>query len=421
MPSFSFLHAADLHLDGPFHGLTASPASPSGILDTVCESSFEAFDRLIKLALEKKVRFVLFAGDIYDGQDRSLRAQLRFLDGLKRLSDAGIQSFIVHGNHDPLDDWAPTLEWPSGARRFGVELETEVIEWDGAPRVAVTGISHAQRHEFRNLAQMFKRSDDNLFHIGLLHANAGNDTGHEPVAPCSVQDLLEAGQDYWALGHVHSHQCLNRAPCIVYPGALQGSCLRETGPHGCAVVQVEDHGVDVQFHALDTVRWAEIELSIQNLDSIDRLENAMTQRIDATLSEMGERALIGHLTLRGRGRLYAELRKPGVASELLGRIRAAYRNAPSPIWIENLNVACRPDIDLESRREAGDFLAQVLRQAAALRNEDLPLSKKLAPVLQDLNAALQARSIPDPFNEPGLADILDESERLCLDALEVDE
>ena len=65
------------------------------------EASLEAFDNLVELCLERDAAFLVIAGDVYDGAERGIRAQLRFRDGLGRLSDAGIATFVVHGNHDP--------------------------------------------------------------------------------------------------------------------------------------------------------------------------------------------------------------------------------------------------------------------------------------------------------------------------------
>ena len=96
--AFSFIHAGDLHLDSPFRGVTSE--SPE-IARQLQEATFEAYNSLINLCIEKQVNFLLLSGDIYDGADRSLRAQLCFRDGLQRLADKNIQVFIVHGNHDP--------------------------------------------------------------------------------------------------------------------------------------------------------------------------------------------------------------------------------------------------------------------------------------------------------------------------------
>src|SRR4249920_302718 len=98
MTAFRFVHAADLHLDTPFEGLArTAPAVATALRD----ASLSAFDALVELALREQAAFLVVAGDIYDGAERGVRAQLRFLAGLRRLSDAGVQVLVVHGNHDP--------------------------------------------------------------------------------------------------------------------------------------------------------------------------------------------------------------------------------------------------------------------------------------------------------------------------------
>ena len=70
---FRFLHAADLHLDTPFTRLTDVPEPVAAALR---DASLQAFENLIDTAIAEQVAFVLFAGDIYDGAQRGVRAQL---------------------------------------------------------------------------------------------------------------------------------------------------------------------------------------------------------------------------------------------------------------------------------------------------------------------------------------------------------
>jgi len=115
MKEFSFVHTADLHLDSTFKGISEIN---DNISSELTEATFKTFNKIIDLCIEKQVDFLLIAGDIYDGSEKSLRAQLRFLDGLNRLSDAGINVYIVHGNHDPLDGWSANLDWPKNVHIF---------------------------------------------------------------------------------------------------------------------------------------------------------------------------------------------------------------------------------------------------------------------------------------------------------------
>ena len=109
MKNFSFIHTADLHLDSPFSGLRQVDGEIASLLK---DATFRAFDNVVELALKNEVDFLLVAGDVYDAADRSLRAQLKFADGLKKLANGGIRSFVCHGNHDPLDGWIASLQWP---------------------------------------------------------------------------------------------------------------------------------------------------------------------------------------------------------------------------------------------------------------------------------------------------------------------
>ena len=143
MTAFRFIHCSDLHIDSPFKGLASQVPSLTGRLR---ESTFQAFYKIVKFALEEKVDAVLIAGDIFDGADRSLQAQLKFRRGLQELSQGGIPSFIVHGNHDPSNSWSHTLDWPEGTtifpgnkvERFPVIREEETLAW-------IYGISYPRK------------------------------------------------------------------------------------------------------------------------------------------------------------------------------------------------------------------------------------------------------------------------------------
>ncbi len=85
MKRLRFMHAADLHLDSPFKGMSALPER---VRERIRESTFEALKELVALAIQEQVDFVLISGDVYDLSDRSLRAQIRFQKALEQLAAA---------------------------------------------------------------------------------------------------------------------------------------------------------------------------------------------------------------------------------------------------------------------------------------------------------------------------------------------
>ena len=270
MPRLKFVHAADLHLDSPFRGIRSE--APDYVADALRRATFDAYENIIVLCLQERVDALLVAGDIYDGADRSLRAQLQFVDGLNRLDGAGIRSFVCHGNHDPLDGWEARLSLPPGCVRFGPEVTGEPVFPDAPERATVYGVSYPQRVVTENLSLRFREipafagmtvgagmpggdggvsgagmtvGDGSVagFNVGLLHANVGGNTGHDNYSPCTVADLADAGLDYWALGHVHTRQVLRQErPAVVYPGNPQGRHPLETGARGVYLVEVDDYG-----------------------------------------------------------------------------------------------------------------------------------------------------------------------------------
>ncbi|MGA1845435.1 MAG: metallophosphoesterase family protein, partial [bacterium] len=251
-----FIHCSDLHIDTPFRGI--GEVHPD-LRDLLHQSTFRSFAGIVECAISESVDCVLIAGDIFDSAERSLQAQIKFRDGLKRLSDAGIRSFIVYGNHDPLDGWSATLTWPEGVTIFGGRgVESHALKRDGKTVAMIHGISFATRDVYENLSLRFERTEPDVPAIGLLHANVGKNTGHLPYAPASLQDLSSRGMDYWALGHLHQHQILREShPAIVYPGNSQALNPGERGPKGCCLVTLHPDGAcEIRFVPTDMVRYA---------------------------------------------------------------------------------------------------------------------------------------------------------------------
>ena len=64
MRPFRFVHAADIHLDSPFKGITKGMSESNA--KRVRESTFDAFHDIISLCITEKVDALLIAGDVYD-------------------------------------------------------------------------------------------------------------------------------------------------------------------------------------------------------------------------------------------------------------------------------------------------------------------------------------------------------------------
>lgn len=363
---FSFLHAADLHLDTPF---TNVGGFPDAIGDALREASLEAWANLVEEASRRRVAFVLLAGDLYDGAQRGLRAQRAFLQGVTRLADEGIRTFLVHGNHDPVvEGWSAIRDLPELVTSFPTHQVGSVAFEAGGEQVVVHGISYATAATTENLALRFPAADRPGFHVGLLHANVGGPTtGHRDYSPCSVEDLRRTGYQYWALGHVHGRRVLCEGePWVVYPGNLQGRSTKPTeqGPKGAVVVSVS-HGVAAAPEpvALDRIRFQDLSISIDRYRDVAGLLDQLERLADPGAHQ--GRSLVVRATIEGSGPLHGELAPPARQAEILDELRRRGTEGTPFVWWHSLTWRTRPtDSVVDLRRRGDDFAADLERSIA---------------------------------------------------------
>jgi len=431
---FCFVHAADLHLDAPCKGIGRTAPHVAAALR---EASLEAFDRLVELCLEREAAFLVLAGDLYDGPTHGLRAQLRLRDGLARLSGAGIASFLVHGNHDPLETgWSAVADrWPERAVVFPTDsVGVEVVQRGGETLAVVQGISYSRRDVRDNLALRFRRQPSAALQVGVLHcAVAGASDGHAAYSPCSLEDLRGVGLDYWALGHIHAGRVLSgrphgAEPWVVYPGTLQGRSPRpgELGPKGATVVEVRDGRVaSLEEVECDRVRFeaAELDLSAEpGCDSLAGLRDTLADRAFALLEAAGGRSLVLRARLVGRTPLAAELKRSGMLDDLVSSLRDDAPSLDPFCWWDQLVDLTRPDLDLAALRDGGDFVADLVALADTLACEPAGPSGDTAraALCEGLPAPLRQRAERLLDDDPSLwAELVSDGLTLALDRLGV--
>ncbi|MGG1519685.1 DNA repair exonuclease [Paenibacillus oryzisoli] len=418
MKRLRFLHAADLHLDSPFKGMSALPER---IRERVRESTFDTLGELVRLAIRERVDFVLIAGDVYDVADRSLRAQIRFQQAVEQLSSEGIPTYLIHGNHDPQDGRAAQLDWPADVHFFACDrVETvQVIKEDRGIIAEVHGISYGTAAVTDNLAQRFAKGSEPVYQIGLLHTNVDGDANHDNYAPCTKQDLLRAGMDYWALGHVHTRQIIQaQGPVIVYPGNLQGRSIREQGPRGAYVVDVHEDGrADLSFQALDAVRWYEETLDTTAITTEQGLKDALGDLLDRVRGTADGRAAIVRVVLAGRSALHRLLRQgQGRAlQELVDELREEEAEQSRFVWIESVVDRTASELDLAALAGENSFLGDLLRYADGLQQDEAALQAFADEAL----AALQGlpQSVRGSVNAEQLREWLRAAQQLAADLL----
>ena len=408
-----FVHAADLHLDSPFTGIRAT--APENVAKALYSATFDSYQNIIDLCISEGVDALLVAGDIYDGADRSLRAQRSFIDGLRSLDSAGIRSFVCHGNHDPLDGWEARLEYPTGCHRFGADFQAVPVFTDEPDRALVYGISYPTRDVYENLVSRLGEVDGRAFTVGLLHANVGGNADHALYSPCSLDDLVRSGIDYWALGHVHARQILHeRTPTVVYPGNSQGRHPNEAGARGVYLVEVDaDGNVSLDFRPTDTVRWERARVDISALETEQDLLNEIDDAMQSLLDSAEGRSVVARMILTGRGELNQFLRQPDAVDDLLEGVNDQWAGRLPFVWCERIEDETGAAIDREALRAGEDFLAEVLRTADLLKEHPDTFRGGLA----ELYEHARHRRYLDAFTDEEIAALLVEAENMAVGLL----
>ena len=391
MHSFRFIHAADIHLDSPLRGLKRDEGPAAELLH---RASREALRYLIARTIDEEAAFLLIAGDLFDGPWRDYQTALFFIRQMGKLREAEIPVCLIYGNHDAISTLTRSLTLPPNVVEFrGHRARTHLID---KYRVAIHGQSFHQRQVTENLAVGYPDPLDGYFNIGMLHTSLAGAEGHDTYAPCSLDELVSKGYDYWALGHVHNPTICHRDPYVVYPGVLQGRHIRETGPKGAMLVSVQDGAVSsVDPVQVGIVRWRVVEVSASECHTTQDLVDAMHRRIEEdVLGQDDMRLLAYRVCITGRSPAhYAALASH---EHLLAEARAAAEGlGQERVWIEKLVVATEP----ASQARRTDGLADIFGDISdACTDEDLlkQLKDTVGTFVKKLELDVRKES-EDPF------------------------
>jgi DNA repair protein SbcD/Mre11 len=375
-----FVHAADLHIDSPLVGLSRYEGAP---VERIRSATRRACAQLVQLCIDERVSFLLLAGDLFDGEWKDYSTGLFFVAQLARLKHAGVRVVTLRGNHDAVSHITRNLTWPDNTTEFGSRAaETCLFEDLG---VAVHGRSYGKRAETSDLVPSYPEPVPGFFNIGLLHTCVSGRVGHEPYAPCSVDELRAKGYDYWALGHIHQREVLSEHPYIVFSGNLQGRHFRETGAKGATLVEVSSGIIESVTHRpLDVVRFADCELNVGADHDLDQVVDQAAAAMEEQLRAADGRTLVLRLMLRGACTAHSSFQLDPERWENEIRARAAEH---SELWLAQVLFETQPLLQRADVQLRKDAVGQVLRAVHDAQHDPARLAE-LAKLFSDLAAKL---------------------------------
>src|SRR3981189_470125 len=147
--AYRFVHAADIHLDSPLRSLALRDPN---IANLIGNATRRAFIDMVNLCIGEQIDALMLAGDLYDGDQTSMKTARFLSEQIRRLHEASIRVFIIRGNHDALSRITKELVFPDSVKVFGGRAEAIAVDRSGGDfPVAVHGLSFAQPHASESL------------------------------------------------------------------------------------------------------------------------------------------------------------------------------------------------------------------------------------------------------------------------------
>jgi len=284
------LHVSDTHL-----GFSAfSRLDPIEGINQRESDFYDAFRQAVDKAISLRPDVVIHAGDLFD----TVRPQNRAIDfalrQMIRLSEAGIETVLISGNHS-----TPRIKETGTIFRIFEHLpHIHSVHEPGVSKVVVGDLTvHAVPHsvtpplqEVVREAIPSKATKHNVLvlHAGILDSKAYKmDEFNEQNVPVSA---VSDGFDYTALGHFHRFTEIRRG--MYYSGSTERLGFGEVG-QAKGVVEVDLDTGKVGFHELRTRGMVDIEpIDASKLTSSEILNEARDRLSAADIDDIIVRMVV---------------------------------------------------------------------------------------------------------------------------------
>jgi len=313
------LHFADAHIDIANYG-RRDPASglPLRILDFL-----KSLDEIIDTAVNEKVDCVIFAGDAYKDQNPAPTFQREWGRRVMRLSEAGIPTILLVGNHDispatgrahALTEFS-TLQVPhvliidqpgyytrEDLSKLSAEGNTLNLQLIALPWISRSTMAAELDLKTRDTETLHKAMEEKIstdIDTWLLKADPETPTvlaahasvegalygaersvslGKDFLLPKSI--VCDSRLDYSALGHIHKKQELNpgKHPPVIYPGSIERVNFGEAADDKFFLIADVNKGkTKLDWRRLKNIRpFVDLYLELKTSDDItDQIKKAL--------------------------------------------------------------------------------------------------------------------------------------------------
>lgn len=297
------LHFSDAHIDMVRQGRH----DPQSGLPVRTLDFLQALDTIVDTAIAQKAELAIFAGDAYRNQLPAPTFQREWGKRILRLSQAGIFTILVVGNHDvsPATGRAHALQEFETLRIPNTcvisepclltpkDLNGLPLQIIGLPWISRSGLMAYTEARGKSLKDVQVEIEDLLSdalkdllnqldpalpailtaHLTVQGAVYGNERsvmlGRDLTIPPGL--LKDEKLDYVALGHIHRFQDLNKGqyPPIVYAGSIEKMDFGEMrDAKGFVLADVERKKTSYTFHPLSGRKFLSSDIEVTDQDAI---------------------------------------------------------------------------------------------------------------------------------------------------------
>lgn len=311
--AIQLIHVSDIHFgSGESHGRLNTETG----LNVRFEDFVQALDKVVTYTLENKADVFLFSGDAYKNASPDPIYQKMFAQQLKRLSDEGVKTILVVGNHDQIlrstqshaMSVFQSLEVP-GVLTIDKPMSLKLDTRHGA--LQLIGLPHVTRHNIMTLDKYANLSAAQLDDVLIHHVHDLLKSYYEELDPeipsvvtahmsvdkalAGIEEELLIGYtltfpndifinekiDYVALGHIHKYQVVREdKPRIVYAGSLERVDFgEEKEDKGFVHVQLERKKTTSEFHSIGPRPFVTIDLDTTRMAADADITAALVKKV----------------------------------------------------------------------------------------------------------------------------------------------
>lgn len=288
---------ADIHIGQQAYGKIDSKTG----LNTRTLHGLHILDEMIDYAIDNDIEVFVFSGDMYKNNLPSPTIQNEVNKRIKRLSDNGIFTFILDGNHD-----VSRLDSSKSAMKTFSTLNIPNIIHDKFLNKYIYQSKDGNKYQFIMLPTYSTKEE--LINIinNIDYSLPTIFIGHLTIRGALLNDwLIEEKEEYIdkdifnnknikavILGHLHRHQVLSEDPLIFYTGSPDRIDFgEEKQKKGFIFLEICDK-INYKFIENDAEKFCTIKINIRDLNedyndyiyneienNKDRIENSITRII----------------------------------------------------------------------------------------------------------------------------------------------